>query len=373
MNTPPPIPLFKVYMPPGVLQRLQTVFDSGHLAQGEQTWQFERDLATYVGNPLVNAMSDRSGALTLALYLAGVRGQDEVIMSPLACLATAMPVANLFARPVWADVDPATGMIDARGIERLVTERTRAVLAVHWGGDVCDLDALREVAHRHDLKVIDDAAEAFGAEYKGKRLGNNDTDFTTYSFYAVSHITTGEGGAIFCADAQQHERARWLKRYGIHQPSFRLADGDLNPASDIAVAGFNFAMTNLSAAIGAIQLENAGAIVGRCRDNGRYYETALNDVAGLKQLRRRSDAVSGYWVYSLLAERRDDLKRKLHEHGIGCQRLHLRCDLYSCFGGRAAELPGVAEFDAQNLSVPSGVWVGAEERERVVECIRSGW
>lgn len=369
----PRIPLFKVQLPDGLLPRLSSVFAGGYLNQGDETRLFEQRLGEWVGNPLVHALSDRSGALTLALHLAGVRPGDEVIVPPLACLATVMPVANLYARPVWCDVDPLTGMIEARSLDARITDRTRAILGVHWGGDVCELEAAADVARRHGLRFIDDAAEAFGAECRGRRLGSNGADFTAYSFYAVAHLTTGEGGALFATDPEAHARARWLKRYGIHQPSFRLADGDLNPDSDIVEAGYNFGMINLEAAIGALQLEQADAIVARCRDNGRYFDGALAGVPGLTLLRRRADAVSGYWVYSLLAERRDDLKRKLHGHGIGCQRLHLRCDRYTCFGGTTADLPGVARFDEGNLSIPCGAWVTDADREFIADVIRRGW
>src|SRR5512137_2585509 len=174
------IPLFKVHMPADAAAALATTLASGYLAHGVQVDEFERGLAAYVGNPRVSAMSEISGALTLALYLAGVRPQDEVIVSPMVCLATSMPVANLFARPLWCDVDPATGMLDPAGVAELVTPRTRAIIAHHWSGDVADLQALQEAARAHGLKLIEDASEAFGAEYRGRRLGNHGSDFCVY-------------------------------------------------------------------------------------------------------------------------------------------------------------------------------------------------
>ena len=137
------IPLFKVHMPAGAAAALQATLASGYLAHGAQVEAFERELGAYVGNAHVSALSEISGALTLALYLAGVRPQDEVIVSPMVCLATSMPIASLFARPRWCDVDPATGMLDPARIADLVTARTRAILAYHWSGDVADLYALQ--------------------------------------------------------------------------------------------------------------------------------------------------------------------------------------------------------------------------------------
>ena len=369
------IPLFKVHMPAGAGAALEATLASGHLAHGARVEEFERSLAAYTGNPRVCAMSDASGALTQALFMAGVRPQDEVIVSPLVCLATSMPIANLFARPLWCDVDPATGMLDPARIADLVTPRTRAILAYHWSGDVANLEALQAVARAHGLKLIEDATEAFGAEYRGAKLGHHGSDFCIYSFAAVRQITAGEGAALFCASPTDHELARRLRRYGIHQPSFRLPSGDLNPESDIAVPGFNFCMNNIAATIGLAQFPEVDDIVARQRANGRYYDNALAGAAGLTLLERRADAVSGYWTYSVRAERRADLMRKLHQNGIGCQRLHVRNDRYSCFAGvrRDGALPGVDLFDRENLSIPCGWWLSREERERIVACIRAGW
>lgn len=370
-----PIPLFKAFIPDTALEALQPVLESGQLASGDKIRQFEQMLGDYVGNPRLTGMSDVSGALTLALFMAGVRPGDEVITSPLACTATTMPIANLFARPVWCDVDPQTGMPDGNRITALITPRTRAVLLYHWSGDVGDIDGINAVARRHGIKTLDDASEAFGAEYKGRRLGNNGSDFTVYSFHAVKHITTGEGAALFVSSKEDSERAKWLKRYGIHQPSFRLPNGDLNPDSDIPVAGFNFYLNNIAAALGVEQFKHVEGIVGKHRENGQFYDEALNSMLGLKLLRRRQDSVSGYWTYSLLAERRNDLMRKLHQLSIGAQRLHLRNDHYACFGESRAsiDLPGVDAFDRENLSIPCGWWVTREDRERIADCIRAGW
>lgn len=370
-----PIPLFKVHMPADAGAALANTLASGYIAHGTKVEQFERELATYAGNARVCAMSEISGALTLALFMAGVRPGDEVIVSPLVCLATSMPIANLYARPLWCDVDPATGMTDAARIAELVTPRTRAILAYHWSGDVADIDALQAAAHAHGLALVEDASEAFGAEYRGRKLGDHGSDFCIYSFSAVRQITAGDGAALFCGSQDDYAAALQLRRYGIHQASFRLPSGDLNPDSDIAIAGFNFCMNNIAATLGLAQFPHVEDVVARQRANGRYYDSALAGASGLTLLARREDTVSGYWTYSLRVERRADLMRKLQQNGIGCQRLHVRNDRYSCFADmrRDDALPGVDLFDRENLSIPCGWWLTREERERIVACIRAGW
>lgn len=351
---------------------LKPVLESGRLATGKQVAEFESRLAAWLGAPSVVALGDASGALTLALYMSGVRPGDEVITSPLACSATVSPIANLFARPVWCDIDPLTGMPDAKNLAGLITEKTRAILLYHWSGDVADIGGVMALARQRGIKLVEDASEALGAEWCGRRLGG-EADFTIYSFYATKHITTGEGAALLAADQEIVLAARHLRRFGIDPKKLRLPNGDLNPSFDIPMAGFNFPMNEIAATLGLEQLPHIDTIVARHRANGQYYDAALTGIPGLHLLNRRKDSVSGFWTYALFAERRDDLILKLHSHGIGAQRLHLRNDGYSCFDGGARQLPGVAEFDAHNFNIPCGWWVGNEERELIVECIRTGW
>lgn len=369
----PTIPLFRIFMADSALAAAGEVLHSGQITAGATAQRFELAAAAVVGHPNVVAMSDQSAALMLGLYLAGVRPGDEVIVSPMACLATSMPIANLFASPVWCDVDPLTGMMDPERIAELVNERTRAILVYHWSGDVAEIEALANVARRYDLPLVQDASAALGAEINGRRLGASFADYSIFSFYPTKHITCGEGSVLVVNDEGRLSRARQLRRYGIDATTFRLPDGDLNPESDIVEPGFNFPMTNLSAAIGLENLAHLERLLPIYRDNGAYFDRELAGVAGVKILKRRPDTQSGFWSYSLRVEQRSQLVRKLKAAGIGCQRLHLRNDRYTCFASRRKDLPGTDIFDAENLSIPCGWWVSVDDRERIVRCIREGW
>jgi dTDP-4-amino-4,6-dideoxygalactose transaminase len=366
---PDPIPLFRAPTVPTALPRLAAVLASGQLAGGNLVPDFERTLGQYLGNPHVLAVSDRSAALTLALRAAGVGVADEVLLSPLVCLATSMPVLNLQARPVWCDVDPATGMLTPDTLAGRVTARTKAIITYHWGGDIGPLAALRAFADTHGLALIEDAAAAFGGEYQGRRIGNTLSDYTVLSFYAVNQLALGEGGALACRYAKDLEAIRWQRRYGIHQPSFRLPNGDLNPASDIPAGGYNFGLTNLHAAVGLAQFDTLPARLATHRANGRFFDQVLRDLPRLTALTRAPHAVSGYWVYAMRTAHRDALIAQLHACGIGAQRLHLRNDRYTCFARAAHTLPGVECFDAENLCIPCGWWVDHVARERIVACL----
>jgi len=368
----PLIPLFRAPDSTAALPALQALLASGQLAGGATVAAFEIALGQFLGNPHVLAVSDRSAALTLALRAAGVRAGDDVLLSPLVCLATSMPVLNLGANPCWCDVDPATGMPTPSTLAARLTSRTRAIVLYHWGGDIGPITAVRAFADAHRLALIDDAAAAFGGEHRGRQLGNTGCDYTVLSFYAVNQLALGEGGALVCRRAADVDAIRWQRRYGIHVPSFRLADGDLNPASDIPQGGFNFGLTNLHAAIGVSQFDTLAQRLAMYRANGRFFDVALRDIPGLTLLTRADDSVSGYWVYGLRASRRATVLAALHAQGIGAQRLHLRNDLYSCFGSPQSPvpLPGVQRFDQENLVIPCGWWVDEAARARIVACLR---
>ena len=367
-------PLFRVHMPDEVFPVVQKTLAGGAIAAGAETARFEEGVAAFTGNPRTVAVRDISAALTLALHAAGVRPDDEVVLSPMSCLATVMPIANLCARPVWCDIDPSTGMPTPAMMRERLTAKTRALLLFHWSGDVGDIKGLLALARANAMPLIEDASEAFGAELDEKRLGQHGVDFTAYSFGPVRHITCGEGAALCLDSNAKRDRIRRLRRYGIDAATFRLDNGDLNPASDILEPGFHFGLDNLAASIGLAQWHWAERNVRAHRENGRFYDAFLKDIPGLHLLVRRQDAISGYWTYAFRAERRDELIRKLHDNGIGAQRLHLRLDHYSCFNSSTREtMPGVDVFDRENIAIPCGWWVTRAERERIAGLIRGGW
>jgi dTDP-4-amino-4,6-dideoxygalactose transaminase len=370
---PPRIPLHRVRMPGGAAAGVEPVLRSGYVADGEQVRAFEAALGDWLGNPNVVTMGDYSSAIAIALGMYGVGPGDEVAATPDACLGTNMPILWRFARAAWCDVDPETGNLDPADVPARIGERTKALLFAHWGGDVADLDALQRVARERGLALVEDASEALGARHAGLPVGAHGSDVTVFSFGPVRHLSTVEGAALVFREAEDAERARRLKRYGIDQGTFRDGLGEIDPASDIPEPGLNSYLNNVAAAIGLAGLEDLDAVVEAHRANGAALDAALGDVPGITRMRRRPGDESAAWVYTLRAERRDDLLRALRDRGVGCSRLHLRNDAYAAFGTGLAELPGVERFSAERLCLPSGWWVGDEERERIVAAVRAGW
>ncbi|TAN62774.1 DegT/DnrJ/EryC1/StrS family aminotransferase [bacterium] len=369
------IPLFKVHMPGSVMKPLKEVLFSGLVNEGVQVMEFESRLRKLVGNPFTMATNSCTSSITLALKIAGVGPGDEVITSPMTCVATNAPISNLFARPVWCDIDVNTGNIDPVQIEEKITGRTKAILFVDWTGIPADLDKINAIGRKRGIKVIEDAAQGIGASYKGRSVGCI-SDFTCFSFQAIKHINTGDGGALSFSDENDFKRGKKLKWFGIDREATKDSAGNWKGSRwdcVIPEAGYKFHMNNIDAAIGIEQLKSLSGILKAHRRNAEYFLKSLNGVAGIRMPKIAEGILPAWWVFMLFAERRDDLSRKLAERGVHSSLLHVRNDIYGCFEGSSALLPGVEKFQDCELCIPCGWWVGKDEREYIADVIKEGW
>jgi dTDP-4-amino-4,6-dideoxygalactose transaminase len=369
------IPLFKVHMPKTVVEPVRKVLFSGFINEGTQVAEFERELRERIGNPLTIATNSCTSSLTLALKIAGVGPGTEVITSPMTCVATNTPVKNLFAKAIWCDINPDTGNIDPEQIEKMITEKTKAILFVDWIGIPADLDRIKNIGQRHKIKVIEDAAQAFGAIYKGRNIGCI-SDFTCFSFQAIKHISTGDGGALCFLNESDYHRGRKLKWFGIDREATKDSAGNWRGSRwdcVIPEAGYKFHMNNLNATLGLEQLKYADSIIKTHRANAAYYLENLKDVSGLRLPNIAKDIQPAWWVFMFFAQRRDDLSKKLAEYGIHSSLVHVRNDIYECFEDSNIELPNIIKFQNSELCIPCGWWVSPQDREYIVKVIKSGW
>jgi perosamine synthetase len=357
------IPLFMPYIPPmdELLPALRRTFESGYIAQGDRVAEFEQRFGKFLYHPDVVAVSSCTAALHLALEMIGVRG-GEVVSTPMTAEPTNLAILHAGADIVWADVDPHSGNICPASVEENITERTRAIMVVHYGGVPVDLDAIHQIAMRHNVPVVEDAAHALGAKYNGVMIGNH-SHYVCFSFQSIKHLTTGDGGALTCPDAKQARRLRW---FGIDRQAPRTE-------MDISELGYKYNMNDITATIGLVQLEHIDEVIQLHVDNGRYYDRALVDVPGLELCTWSDGAEPSYWLYTVLAQDRDGLSRKLAERSIASSLVHRRNDYHSIFARSKKELPGLDEFWSRMLHIPCGWWVTAEDREYIAGVIRSGW
>ena len=361
------IPLFKVFMAPeaALLPRLRDVLYSGQISEGEPVVQFERRFAAYAGQPHVLAFYSGTAALHIALLLARAAPGDEVISTAMTAEPTNLAILHTGATVVWADVDPRNGNLAPDAIAAKISARTRAILVVHYGGVPAPMAAIRALAMRHGLAVIEDAAHALGARYGGKPIGS-ESEYVMYSLQAIKHMNTVDGGMLACRNTDDRARARRLRWFGIDRAASRTE-------VDIAEAGYKYHMNNVNATIGLVQLEHIAPVIACHIANGKYFDAALRGIPGLALCTWDDQAEPSYWFYTVLAERRDDLARRLNERGIGCSLAHKRNDLHSVFAASRCELPGLDRYYGSMLHIPCGWWVGEAEREYIAATLRQGW
>lgn len=363
-------PLFKVHVPiEAALKNIENVFGQGFINEGTQVTELTLGLQKKLNAKNLLLVNSCTSALTLALKLAGVEPGDDVISTPMTCVATNTPIVAAGANIVWADVDPYDGMITAADVEKRITAKTKAVIAVAWAGNPPNLGALQALCRKHSIKLILDAAHAFAAQYNSAPV-HASADYTCYSFQAIKHFTTGDGGALVVNDDEQFARAKALKWFGLDRDRAKDAKGDWKGQQwdvDIEEAGYKFNMNNVSAAIGLAQLPHIDGIIDTHRKNALQYVICFGDNAAIGMTTHAMDWRSSHWVFTVTIDQqhsklsRDELLKALNDDGIQAGVVHVPNDNYTAFERFKADLPGVRHFSRTQLSLPCGWWLQSQD------------
>ena len=359
------IPLFKVFMPESVLEPLRDVLMSGYIGEGPKAEKFEQELASWFGNENVLTLNSGTSALQLALRLSDVGIGDEVISTAMTCSATNEPIVALGGKIVWADVDPWTGNIDPEDVAKKITPKTKAIMCVHWGGYPCELDELNAIAAKHGIKLIEDACHTFGGSYHDKPIGSH-SDFSCFSFQAIKHLTTIDGGALTCRTQADCDRGRLLRWYGIDRKSKRK---DLRCEEDITEYGYKFHMNDVTAAIGLEQLKYVGETLAKHRANAAKYNKAFANLKNVRLLKYKADRESAYWLYTMRVKNRQKFMEHMKDAGIVVSQVHARNDSHSMFKESKAPLANIEEYTAEQVSIPVGWWLSNDDVERIVNAV----
>jgi perosamine synthetase len=362
---------FNTYISEKAIQNALNTLRSAYISEGELVRKFEEHLKEKLG--LVNPVALNSGtsALHLALVLAGVRAGDEVIISPQTFIATGMVVLYQQAVPVFADIQLETGNIQPESIRKKITAKTRAIIAVHWGGYPCDMDEINSIASEHNLAVIEDAAHALGAVYHGKPIGAI-SRFTCFSFQAIKHLTTGDGGALCCLDEKDELQARRRRWFDIDRKNSKpslLGEREY----DAVHPGYKYHMNDLAASVGLGNLGDFEKRLKRIREVAAIYISAFKNVGGLKLLDYKNDRESAFWLFTMLVERREDFIKALASRGVPASVVHLRIDRNSVFGGIRNDLENMNVFNQKQAAVPIHAALTAEDIELVIDSVKEGW
>lgn len=367
------IPLFKVFMAEDIDGAILEVLHSGWLGEGPKVEQFEATLKRHFGNERLTTLNNGTAALHLSYHLALNQDKpkgyynnnvNEIITTPITCTATNEPIIANGAKIVWADVDPITGSIDPKSVESKITEYTKAVTMVHWGGNPCDIDLINAIAHRNGIKTVEDAAHAIGMKYKGKPVGNH-SDYCEISLQAIKHISSADGGILMVKSDDDFVRAKLLRWYGIDRT---IKEGiDLRCELDVAESGYKFHMNDVCAIIGLKNFVHLDKLVDLHRDNAKFYNQAFSSNSNITCVPENSDGECSYWLYTIHLNNRDEVMHKLAEDGIMASKVHARNDTHTMFAEFYTDLPGVTQFNKTHLCIPVGWWVTKEDREYIAD------
>ncbi|MEM5766655.1 MAG: DegT/DnrJ/EryC1/StrS family aminotransferase [Candidatus Aenigmatarchaeota archaeon] len=285
------------------IESVEEVLRSGILAQGPRVKEFEEKIADYIGVRYAIATSSGTTALHTALLAVGIKPGDEVITTPFTFIATANSILYCGARPVFVDVDEKTFNIDTTKIEGKITEKTRAILPVHLYGHPADIESLIEICEEHNLILVEDVAQALGAEFNGKKVGSFG-DCAIFSFYPTKNITTGEGGIVVTNDEKIAEKCRKIRNHGEYQRYF------------VDSLGYNYRMTDIAAAIGLAQLNKLESLNAKRIENAEFLIKQLKNVEEIETPFVAGNVKHVFHQFTIKTKRRDELKEFLDKKGI---------------------------------------------------------
>ena len=348
------------------------------ISTGPKTRQFEEQFAQYVGTGVALAVSSATDAMQVGLAALGVQPGDEVITTAMTFCSTVHVIEHLGARPVLVDVEPDTLCIDPLAIERAVTAKTRGLLPVHLYGHPCDMDALLELAKRHGLFVLEDAAHAFPARYKGRMVGTIGTA-TAFSFYATKNITTGEGGML-TGDPNLIAKARMWSLHGMSRDAYKRYSAEGSWFYEVLLPGFKCNMTDIQASLGIQQLKKLARFQDRRREVVVRYQAAFGDLPEVQRPVERPDVESAWHIYPLrlnleaLTIDRNQFIEELKARNIGTSvhfiPIHLHPYYRDKYGYKPGDFP-VAFANYQRLvSLPLHPRLSDEDVDDVIEAVR---
>lgn len=334
---------------------------SGWLTMGPKTREFEEAFAAEIGAKHAVAVNSCTSALHLGLNALELEPEDEVITSTLTFTASAATIVHAGARPIIADVTPDTLNIDVADVARKITPRTRAIVPVHYAGHPVALDEITALAKKHGLHVLEDAAHAVPARYRGRRIGTI-SPMTAFSFYTTKNITTGEGGMLTTDDEALANTLRTRRLHGMNKDAWKRYTAQGSWRYDVAYPGFKYNTTDVNSAMGLVQLRRMYELRDARADIARRYDQMLAGIPGLELPHTRADVEHAWHLYVVridpeqAAIGRDDLIERLREANIGTSvhfiPLHLHSYYREAYGLRPEDFPVATQAAERILSLP---------------------
>ncbi len=356
------------------IKRVRSVLESIFLTTVKEVEEFEKGFSKYTGQEYTVGLTSCTAALHLSLIALGIGPGDEVITTPMSFCATSNAIMHAGARPVFVDAEEETGNINAELIERAITEKTKAIIPVHLYGQMCDMKRIREIADKHNLKVIEDAAHSIESSRDGVRVGKL-ADIACFSFYATKNITSGEGGAITTDRNDIAERIRMLRLHGIDKGA---ADRYTKRYEhwDMPILGWKYNMDNIQAALLIGQLGRIESLMAKRDSLWSEYEQTLCDTKGITMLRTLPDVRHARHLFTVLVDpaRRDEILWALQRRDIGVavnyRAIHLLKYYRETFGFREGAYPVAEDIGRRTISLPFHTFLTKEQIEYVAQALR---
>lgn len=347
-----------------------------YLTQGPLVQEFEEKVAAYCGAKYAVALNSGTSALHAACFVANISAGDEVITSPITFVASANCVLYCGGKPVFADVQTNTINIDPAEIEKKITSKTKAIIPVHFAGYPCDMVEINNVARKHNLIIIEDAAHALGAEYQGAKIGSCQySDMTVLSFHAVKHITTGEGGMVLTNDEKLYQKLIMFRTHGITRDPLLLESQDKGLwYYEMQELGFNYRITDFQCALGISQFTKLDSFVHRRREIVVQYNQAFENLAGITTLVEKKDRKSSWHIYPIQVKGdRKSIFNKLRANGIGVNVHYLPVYLqpyYRKLGYTIGECPEAEKYYERAITLPLYPKMTDDEVRKVVDLVK---
>lgn len=355
------------------IQAVVDVLRSDYLTTGPKIAEFEKMVADYVGAKYAVAISNGTSALHAACFAAGIQPGDEVITTPLTFAASANCVLYCGGTPVFADVDPKTYNIDPEDIRRKITDKTKAIIAVHLAGQPCDMDEIHKIAKEHDLLVIEDGAHALGSVYKGKKVGTL-SDMTTFSFHPVKPITTGEGGMIVTDNEQFYQKMMLFRSHGITREENLMTRNDGPWFYQQLDLGYNYRITDIQCALGCSQMKKLDRFLARRKQIVARYNEAFADCENIITPYQLPETESGWHLYIVQVKNCDRRKvfEALREQGIAVNVHYIPAYMHPYYqehGYKDVHCKNAEEIYSHIITLPLYPALTEEQQKFVIEKI----
>lgn len=363
--------LFHPFVPDSALKKVNDVLGTRWIGQGPQVELFEKRFKDkFAKESHCIAVGSGTDSLHLAYICAGIKPGDEVIVPVFTCTATNIPLLYLGAKIIFADIDPNTLNINVDHVKTLISEKTKAIVCVHYGGLPCDLNSLNKLSKQYDIPLIQDSAHAIGAKYEGQDISNL-SDFSCYSFQAIKTITTGDGGMLTVKNQELKEKAKRLRWFGIDRE--KKSQGIWE--NDIIEVGYKYQMTDISAAMGLAGLDSFDEQFFHRRRLFLEYEKKLKNISGLRFVNsNKKEFLHGLWLATIIVKNRIGLEKKLKDQNIESGQVHYRNDRYEIFSEfKKNNLPNMDKLENDYLVLPMHSKVNLKDVDRIVNVIKSGW